>query len=277
MKIVKRIALTLLLLAVLAAGLFCYARFIEPGLLTTTRWYTTVPEEVNTGKIVFFSDTHFGKLYAPSNLSRIVEAINAEEPDLVIFGGDFFDNYNRDQAMLDLPALQSQLKNIKAKYGKFAVFGNHDYGGGAVRVYEGLMNGGGFTVLKNANEWIEGLNLRIIGFDDILIGYTDPALYNIRSETFTLIVAHEPDIAGQLSLPAGGMMLAGHSHGGQVWMPYFTQFALPKGATTYVKGNYPQVGVKQNLNLFVSSGIGTAGYPMRFLNVPEIVAVSLNH
>lgn len=73
--------------------------------------------------------------------------INGREADIVIFGGNLLDNYARDRERLDLKYLQEELNKTEAKVGKYAVFGNHDYGGGAVRIYADFMNGCGFHVL----------------------------------------------------------------------------------------------------------------------------------
>lgn len=276
MKMLRRLGLVLLVLAVVAAGIFGYARYVEPRLLTTTHWPVTVPQAVQAGKIVFFSDTHFGGHYAPENIEKIVQKINRQQPDVVIFGGDFFDNYKADEPMMDLDYLQSQLAAIQAKHGKFAVYGNHDHGGGAAGVYPKLMEAGGFALLKNESVWIEGLSLRLVCFDDIMMGYTSPELYTL-GEGYALVAAHQPDVAQQIALPDGGLMLAGHSHGGQVWLPFVTRSVLPPGATTYTKGEYTGVGVQQNMDLFVSCGIGVTKRPYRFLNTPEIVVAELVH
>ena len=225
------------------------------------------------GKVVFFSDTHFGKFYAQDKIEAIVDKINAQNPDLVLFGGDFLDNYARDKSELNLEYFAEQLAKIQSAYGKYAVFGNHDYGGGAVRIFEELMNKGGFKVLDNESEWIEGLGLRLIGYDDYLMGDTAQSLYQVKSEEFNLILSHEPDIADQIAMKNKGFMIAGHSHGGQVTLPFITKKVLPPGATTYVKGQYNGIGVNKNITLFVSKGIGTTVRPYRFLNIPEIVTL----
>lgn len=277
MKRLKRIIAWLLTLFLLGTCVFLYARHVEPRLLATTMHTITVPESVTECNIVFFADTHFGKLYSPDNLSRIVEKISEQKPDLVVFGGDFMDNYARDRSLLDLDDLRDGLAEIDAPYGKFAVYGNHDYGGGAVRVYEDLMANSGFTVMKNDRMQITALGFELISFDDALLGYTDPSLYELENDQFSLIVSHEPDIADHLTLAQPGLMLSGHSHGGQVSLPYLTERVLPPGAQLYVKGLYENRGVNGNLSLFVTKGIGMTMLPYRFGNIPEIVVLSLRH
>lgn len=122
-------------------------------------------------------------------------ALVLRDGDIVIFGGDLFDNYARDKELLDMEYLQEELSKIEAKAGKYAVFGNHDYGGGAVRIYEQFMNNCGFYVLDNETVFLEKFNIEVIGFDDYLLGQTEVDFYHIQSDNFHLIVTHEPVIS----------------------------------------------------------------------------------
>lgn len=268
----------LLVLLILPFAVAGYARYIEPYLLITKTIHINVQSEVPESTIVFFTDTHFGQHYGEENLERIVQRINRANPDLVIFGGDFLDNYARDKSSLDLDYIKEELSNIQSRYGKFAVWGNHDYGGGAERVYEELMTGGGFLVLDDESCLIEELNLKLFGYDDILLGSTDPALYEIKSQYFNLITAHEPVVADYIENTGENLFLSGHTHGGQVGIPAIREKVVPKGSGRYVKGLYSQeeIGTQTPMQMYVSSGIGTVIYPLRFLNVPEIVEIRLN-
>lgn len=254
-----------------------YARYVEPYMLITRTVTIEATKHVPECTIVFFSDTHFGKDYSEKNIERIVKRINRSEPDLVIFGGDFLDNYARDREELDLEYIGAELSKIEASYGKFAVWGNHDYGGGAVRVYQELMTDGGFQVLENESCLIEELNMKVFGYDDYLLGRTEESLYQIQSQYFNLIAAHEPVVADLIENTGDNLLLTGHTHGGQVGIPAIREKVIPKGSGGYVKGLYTkeEIGTKSSLQMFVSSGIGTTLYPVRFLNVPEIVEIHL--
>lgn len=254
-----------------------YARYVEPYMLITRTVTIEATKHVPECTIVFFSDTHFGKDYSEKNVERIVKRINRSEPDLVIFGGDFLDNYARDREALDLEYIGAELSKIEASYGKFAVWGNHDYGGGAVRIYQDLMTDGGFQVLENENCLIEELNMKVFGYDDYLLGRTEESLYQIQSQYFNLIAAHEPVVADFIENTGDNLLLTGHTHGGQVGIPAIREKVIPKGSGGYAKGLYTkeEIGTKSSLQMFVSSGIGTTLYPIRFLNVPEIVEIHL--
>lgn len=254
-----------------------YARYVEPYMLITRTVTIEATKHVPECTIVFFSDTHFGKDYSEKNVERIVKRINRSEPDLVIFGGDFLDNYARDREELDLEYIGAELSKIEASYGKFAVWGNHDYGGGAVRIYQDLMTDGGFQVLENESCLIEELNMKVFGYDDYLLGRTEESLYQIQSQYFNLIAAHEPVVADFIENTGDNLLLTGHTHGGQVGIPAIREKVIPKGSGGYAKGLYTkeEIGTQSSLQMFVSSGIGTTLYPIRFLNVPEIVEIHL--
>lgn len=258
--------------------IFGYARFIEPNLLTVNSIDVITKKTINPCKIVFFTDTHFGKYYDDSHVEKIVKKINQSNADIVIFGGDLLDNYARDREDIDFEYLRKELSNINAKSGKYAVWGNHDYGGGAVRIYEDFITSCGFTILKNESRILEEYGIKVIGYDDYLMGWTDPALYNIESELYNIIVSHEPVISQFITNSSENFLLSGHTHGGQVTIPFLTTKLLPEGSGQFVKGFYTkeEINTAASLQMYVSSGIGMTRYPFRFLNMPEIVEINLS-
>ncbi len=262
---------------ILAFLILFYAYFIEPNLLITKN-VTVIKSadlDVPNYKIAFFSDTHFGKFYDEKNMERIVDIINENEVDLVIFGGDFFDEYSRDKDDLDVEYLGEQLSRIESTYGKYAVSGNHDFGGRAYRVFYDLFSNNGFNVLNNENVFIDELNTRIIGFDDYFYGNTNFDYFSIKSTDFNILVSHEPDIIDYINMQNSGIMLSGHTHGGQIYIPFLYNIALPNMGKIYVQGVYDNVSINENVSLFVSKGIGTTILPLRFLNVPEVCIIEL--
>jgi predicted MPP superfamily phosphohydrolase len=148
-------------------------------------------------KIAVFGDTHFSDYYTPDDFDKVLEAIDEMKPDMVVFAGDLIDHYNLYSG--DVGVISEKLSEIEAPYGKFAIFGNHDYGGGAENKYQSIMESGGFTVLKNQYYGIDELGIAIIGIDDVLIGYGDPAIASWgRPDYFNIVLAHEPDLMDQV-------------------------------------------------------------------------------
>lgn len=274
MRIIRKILSAIFLIAALAIILFLYARYIEPNRLTVKSVTVETEKDIKECKAVFFTDTHFGLYYDVKNIKKIVKKINEQKADIVIFGGDLLDNYARDRKILELDYLRDELSKIEAE-GKFAVFGNHDYGGGAVRIYEDFMISCGFQVLEDDSQLLEAYNINIIGYDDYLLGWTDPSLYKVKSEKFNIIVAHEPIISQFIESGSDNFMLSGHTHGGQVSIPFITKELLPEGSGKFVKGMYDreEIGTDSQLRMYTSSGIGLTKYPLRLFNVPEIIEV----
>lgn len=268
MKKFFRFVLIVITVAILVGS---YARFVEPNLLRINRQTLSTDGKTGPLTVVFFTDTHLGSQYSPQNLTRIVEKINEENPDLVFFGGDFFDKYEQDAELLDLATISQELSQIQANLGKFAVWGNHDLGGGASQVYKQTLETGGFTILNN--QWISfpEQNLTIAGVDDALLGTPSLNLDGSPEDAFTILLSHEPDLITELSMDGVDWVLSGHSHGGQVTLPFLTEKILPPGSQRFYKGWYTW----EQADLFVSSGIGTTQLPVRLGNIPEICVFEL--
>lgn len=157
-----------IVLAALLAGL--YARFVEPNLLVVRRLSFQAQGIAADCRVVFFTDTHFGE----------DKSVDSEK-------------------QLDLELLRQQLSNIEAPGGKYAVWGNHDWSGGAARIYQEFVESCGFRVLKNESLLLEEYQLQLLGYDDYLTGELGGQLPTFAEGVFPLLVAHEPDTAQLLS------------------------------------------------------------------------------
>lgn len=277
-SLIKNIFLTIFLIALGFLCLLGYARFMEPNLLTVKTFDVETQKQIQPCTLVFFTDTHFGKHYDVSNVKKIVEKINLEAPDIVVFGGDLLDNYARDREDLELQSLKEELEKIESTLGKYAVWGNHDYGGGASRIYEDFMTSCGFEILKNESVVLEDYGIQLIGYDDYLMGWTDPSLYHLKSDWYNVIAAHEPIVSQLIESKSENFLLSGHTHGGQVTIPFLTAKFLPEGSGQFVKGFYTdeEIGTTTSLSMYTSSGIGMTRYPFRFMNIPEIITINLH-
>lgn len=273
MKTAKLLLLTTLTITTVFLGLYIYARYIEPNLLMVNRVSLKGSKVEVPIKIVFFGDTHMGKFNNIEQLSQIVEKINSENPDLVIFTGDLIDSkagYSVNSKMISW-----KLSKIQATYGKFGVMGNHEYALLDEFDYKKLMNAGGFQVLTN--DWLDipEINLRLLGLDDAYRGTPDLSLTaDAFADTYNILLTHEPDIVDQMDLDNIQLILAGHTHGGQISIPFLTEKILPVNGRKYVKGLF-KIGTANHTNLFVTKGTGMTKLPFRFLNVPEIVSIEI--
>lgn len=252
------------------AGL-AYVRFVEPNRLTTTELQYTSSSISEPVTVAIFADTHFGFLYDLENFQKFIDRVNENPPDILLFAGDLIDNLNEYHG--DTSLISQKLQELNANVGKFAVFGNHDYGGGAEHRYEQIMNDGGFRVLKNEMVSFSQYNLRLIGIDDLLIGYGDPDIaFQASSDMYNLVLCHEPDVVDHLDGSHTNYMVAGHTHGGQFRIPFYTQQFLPSYGETYIKGEYQVNGT----TLYVNAGLGTTKIPVRFRSVPELTYITFS-
>lgn len=272
MKFLLRVLGVLLLVVALAAGALYYGFRVEPGLLVT-REYTLEGEGDAAWTVVQLSDLELSPSYDTDQLERLVEQVNRQQPDLLVFTGDLFHNYAQ-YAPVD--AVTDALSRMEAPV-KLAVWGNRDYGGGAQWVYPQVMEAAGFTLLQNSGVTLgaAGQTVYVAGLDDGLLGAPDPqsALADRPEDAgFTILLFHEPDLAGQLAGQGVDLMLAGHTHGGQVRLPFVEPVTTSLGEQ-YVRGWYD---LPDGARLYVHSGLGTSRLPVRFLVPPQVAVFHLN-
>jgi hypothetical protein len=274
MKFGKFILLTTITLTAILVGCYPYARYVEPNLLMVNREKLESNRLEAPLKIVFFGDTHLGEFNDNNQLDRIIEKINAENPDLVIFTGDLIGSSGN--FTVNPEEISQYLAKIQATYGKVAVMGNHEYALMDQYNYAELMSAGGFEVL--IDDWLDisELNVRLLGLDDAYRGNPDIDLTDEAFDgAFNILLTHEPDIVDKMNSDAVQLVLAGHTHGGQISLPYLTEKILPANGKKYVKGLFV-IGSQGQTTLFVTKGTGMTKLPFRFMNVPEIVAIEVS-
>ncbi|MDX5475777.1 MAG: metallophosphoesterase [Bacillaceae bacterium] len=257
---------------------YYYARYIEPKMIKTN--YLTInnkfiPKSFHGLKIVQISDTHVGHTFEIEDLRTVVEKINKEKPDVVFFTGDLMDDpleFEKAEKLVPI------LKAIDAPFGKFSIFGNHDHGGYGTETYVEVMKDAGFTLLKNENttiQMIDNSKIYIAGVDDLMLGRPDfnQSLTGIPENSYTILLVHEPDVAYEISEQFSvNLQLSGHSHAGQVQIPFIGPIITPPLGSKYVEGFYEL----NNLTLYVNRGLGTTREPYRFFAPPEISVFTLN-
>jgi len=269
-RIIINIIKWLIILSIVVAGMVIYSFKIEPKRLVTKEYELELTSGGESSlRVVQFSDVHLGPNYSLEQLEKLVVKINGLQPDVIAFTGDLMDVPSQFE---DRSKISAILGKLSSKYGNYAVWGNHDRGGGGVKFYEDIMNTSGFKLLTNESSTIElenGKVVNIIGLDEAMLGNPDiPKAYSGTSnQGMNLLILHQPDLIEDVGYDNIDVALAGHSHGGQVDVPLIGPIYTPPLAEKYTKGLY-ELGIHKYL--YVNSGIGTTRIPVRFWNPAEI-------
>jgi uncharacterized protein len=238
------------------------------------RW----PARLNGFTIALVSDFHYDPYFSVHPLRAAVGMVNNLHPDLVLLGGDFVSVPivgDEVKAALAAEPCAHLLRQMSAPHGVWAVLGNHDFATDPIHVTHALV-AAGIPVLANESIPIErdGSRAWLSGVSDVLSGTADvpKTLHDVPSGEPVVLLVHEPDFADYVARFPVDLQLSGHSHGGQVRLPFLPPLYLPKLAKKYVSGFY-QVGP---LNLYTNVGLGTVAVPVRLNCPPEITLLTLH-
>ncbi|MCP8616029.1 metallophosphoesterase [Salirhabdus salicampi] len=276
---IKRMTTSLFGLFGIGGGTYYYAKHLEPAMIHIQRdsiQSDSIPADFHNVKIVQFGDTHIGFHYDIDQLEHLVKEINAEKPHIVLFSGDLVDN-PMQLLHSEFRRIVNVLTKISGPYGKFWIYGNHDHGGYGTETIAKLMEESDFQLLQNESSEIQIGNskINIAGLDDVILGKPDlnKTFADINLNTFTLLLCHEPDYADHTVQHPIDLQLSGHSHGGQVRIPFYGHLYSPPFARKYVDRQYT-IG-QYPLQLFITRGVGTTRLPYRFLCKPEFNVYTL--
>jgi uncharacterized protein len=271
-----KIALGVLLAVSLALGL--WAVWLEPDSLTVnpvTVRLAAWPAALENFKIVAASDLHVGSPHIDlDKLRHVVRTINDQQPDVVVLLGDYVIESVLGGTYTAPEEFAPVLGELKARHGVFAVLGNHDWYLSGPRVKLAFEQAG-LRVLGNEAVRIErgGAGFWLAGIDDFWTRHHDIAgtLSRVTNDEPVIALNHSPDIFPELP-PRVALTLAGHTHGGQVNLPFFGRRIIPsRHGDSYAVGLVEEEG-KQ---LFVTPGVGTSIIPVRFRVPPEISVLTV--
>lgn len=227
--------------------------------------------ELKSLKIAAASDIHLGTIIARRSLKRIVEKINSIGADIVLLPGDVVDE---DIGPVIKRNLGEFLKNIKSKYGVYAVTGNHEYIGGAEAACRYLEEHGVVELrdryVKIADSfYVVGREDRASkGFAGILRKPMQELLHGIDYSLPVILMDHQPVHLEEAERSGVDLQLSGHTHHGQLWPFNFITKKIYEVSMGYKK--------KGNTHIYVSCGAGTWGPPIRTGNRPEILEIDLS-
>jgi uncharacterized protein len=258
-----RIALAAMLLIVTDAF------WLEPASLRVTQ--ADVPVRgMPVMRIAVIADLHAGAPYIDTaKIKNIVHLTNDAKPDLILLAGDYVVRGVIGKHYMPIESIAPLLKPLHAPLGVYAVIGNHDRWDDAGRI-TAVLEKTGIAVLENRSTVLrfKGRTIYLAGIGDYNTGADNPALAlaGIPAGQSAICLTHSPDIFPELP-DACALTIAGHTHGGQVWLPLAGRLIVP---SEYGEKFAAGLAVIGNKTLFVSTGIGTSGLPVRFFVPPEI-------
>lgn len=270
------------LLVLSCAAIGVYARFIAPKKLHVRRLHIGTPTDGASPAytVAYFSDLHVGRFKRAEWTQRVVDAINAHTPDLILYGGDF---YGHPPAHLRLTDLLHPLAKLQSRWGVFAVLGNHDHG-----LHDRTPRKDELRAL------LPQLNIRILHNESFIVADADSGAGGVRitglgelwveehdiAQAFTqaaagpfadchVVLAHNPDLMREIAHRAD-LFLFGHTHAGQIYLPFAPSLGVPVKYNLYRGSYYLPQG-----HVYITSGCGEASTPTRLNTWPEIVIIQV--
>ena len=254
-----------------------YGFLIEPKLIKVKEYKIAVknlPNNFDGFKIVHITDIHFGKVFDIESLNKLVKSINEQEPDIVVLTGDLIDKDTKMTSELS-SKISNSLSKIETKAGKYAITGNNDLN---FDEWTNIISGANFINLNNSYDEIYKN-----GYESIFITglSTEKDKLNVNEKLKTpieylnsfekngpiykILLIHEPDTVDEITNNPFDLILAGHSHAGQVRLPLIGPVFLPDGAKKYHESHYKI----ENKDLYISNGLGVSNFNFRLFNTPS--------
>lgn len=265
-----------LITIVFATCCYVYGKKIEPN------WIEVVPVELaiphlpqafDEFKIVQISDIHASELMPAKRLAKIIKLVNQQQPDAIAITGDFVTKRSDFYAK----RLTIKLSQLQSKSAIVAILGNHDHWQKEIAQLKQVLTDSKITLLDNQVYFVErgSQQLAFAGLDDPYWG--EPNLPQIIAQlpdnVPAILLVHEPDyIEKSAATHKFALQLSGHSHGGQIKIPFLDPLVLPYGAQKYFAG----LNQVEDTITYTNRGLGMTGLPLRFASRPEITVFTLH-
>jgi predicted MPP superfamily phosphohydrolase len=255
-----------------ALGEMARVALAEPFMLAIERqeiFLRRLPKALDGLRVVHLSDFHYGPLTDSRHLERAVNAANNLRPDLIALTGDYI-----SQDRIYAAPCAELVGRLRARFGVFAVLGNHDHWTDAALIAD-LFQAEGIQVLLNEglrldlhgpSFWLAGVNDTMVGLEDLSL-----ALAGSTDDELKLLLAHNPIILRRAARAGVDLVLSGHTHGGQVTLrPEKSRSGRPR--RRMLRG----LGRRGNTQIYVTRGLGTVVLPIRYGCPPEVSVLELH-
>lgn len=265
------IAAPLLFLAIWAFVIEPNRLIVHEKTIAMSAW----PISLNGLRIAALADIHAGSPFIDADKLRlIVERTNETKPDVIVLLGDYMVRESWHSKQIAPEEIAATLQSLRAPLGVYAVLGNHDWWYDLERVRHALESHG-IRVVDNDVVRLEkkGQPFWLVGIADAWSLSDDIAgtAKRIRNGEPAIALTHNPDILPRFP-PAFLLTLAGHTHGGQVNLPFLGRRIVPSMFGQRYAAGYVQ---EEGKHMFVTTGIGTSVFPVRFRVPPEIAVLTL--
>lgn len=260
----------LLALLLLGCGVFIWARFIEPQL--TLVKHTELRDTGVDTRVALVSDIHLGVYKGRGYLERLIKRLNTLDLDTVVIAGDL----TYEPGSEDLHELFAPLAQLRAP--TYVVLGNHDQqrpGPDIDKALREALNAHGMQIIEG-RRITDARGVSWAGLGDRWAGKDDPGFLRQPGSQHgpTLVVAHNPDSAMQLRPGDAALVLAGHTHGGQIRIPWLYRKVIPS-AHGFDRGEQIMQATHGPVRVFTSAGVGEISLPLRLFNPPTIDVLQL--
>jgi len=269
---VRRILVALLLLALAVPVLGYINATADPVVRRANVAFRSWPAGAPPVRVALLADIHVqGPDLSPERMARIAAQVNAQKPDLILIAGDFSGDRALRTRLYSEAEIAASLTTLKAPLGVYAVLGNHDHWRDGPAMQRAVA-AAGIPVL--VNRAVRAGPLTIAGADDIHTRHADIEALTRSAAALpgpTAVLSHSPDIAPLLP-PRFGLVLAGHTHCGQIVLPLIGRLATAsRYGERYACGMVREPG----RTTIVSAGIGTSVLPFRFGAPPDFWIVTM--
>lgn len=256
-----------LFFSVLVLLLILYMHF-ETRMLKVEKY--KLNNKKNNIKIAQLSDIHIGSMFV--SFKKIKDVLTKQDPDIVILSGDYIENEKQ------IPKFLNLLTSLPDKP-TYACFGNHDHkaflkDNAGLTMFAEEIEKKGVIMLRNKSAvlTVKGQTINIVGIEDIRYkkDNTKKAFSGVDLTKTTIAFSHNPDIVFSLGSNKPDLLLTGHFHGGQIWSPFHLEFKLLRNEKLSKMKIYKGFNSVNNIDIYISRGLGNVVFPLRFLSRPEI-------
>ena len=253
-RFIQKIIVIIIFLAV-------FIRFYGTSRIVTKEYSiidTNIPKGFDGTKIVQISDIHYGTTVNEATLKKLVTKVNELKPDIIVFTGDLIDKSINPTDKIKAE-ISVNLSKLTGSLGKYAIASNEDLEN---TDFNTLITNSGFTLLDNETKLIYNDDENPLE----LVGLNNPNSNISPSPNYKIALIHKPDDVDYILNNNYNIVLAGHSHGGIIRLPFVGGIIKIEGAKKYYNDSY----LLDNTRLYVSSGLGTSNINFRIFNQPSI-------